>query len=224
MKKMVINLLIVLGLMLAGCAAVQASDWCGENGLVRLSFTEGSDLQGVKTVEAAEKGVTTVDLYAYLTDMDPVKLNGEAFLGIAAVEFTLLIEGAEGFIISQEFAMANRTVGRRPGEVMVGFDPGLSAKTGSAEVVHWKIMFQGTPQNVVFRLDPDALLSCQRTAGCPEGAPYALYTGNDACKQMGSIFGAGYVPAYLNYSMAEPDLSPVHGKQTWQDVGLYEGR
>jgi len=76
---------------------------------------------------------------------------------------------------------------------------------------------------VVFRLDPEALISCPRTEGCSEGRPYALYTGNDACKQLGSIFGAGYVPAYLNFK-GEPDLTPVRAQQTWQDVGLYDPR
>ena len=200
-----------------------ATDWCGENGLVRLSFTEGEELQAVKTVETSGKGITTIDLYAYITDMDPVKRDGEAFMGIGAVEFNLVIEGAEGFITSQIFAMANRSVGRKPGEVMVGLDPGLPVKGGSTQVVHWKVLFQGNPENVVFRLDHKELLSCVRTEGCPDAHPLALYTGNDASKQLGSLFGAGYVPAYLNFR-GEPDLTPVRGKQTWQDVGIYEGR
>ncbi len=223
MKKPITTLLAACLVVMFTMGSAAASDWCGENGLVRLSFTEGDELQPVKTVETDGKGVVTVDLYAYLTDMDPVKKNGEAFLGIAAVEFTLVIEGAEGFITSQEFAMINRTVGRRPGEVMVGFDPGLPVNDGQTQVVHWEILFQGNPKNVVFSLDPDALLSCTRTEGCSEGRPYALYTGNDACKQLGSIFGAGYVPAYLNYE-GEPDLTPLRANQTWRDVGLYDAR
>ncbi len=223
MKISITAILMATVLVFFTLGTAIASDWCGENGLVRLSFTEGEELQPVKTVETDGKGVITVDLYAYLTDMDPVKLNGEAFLGIAAVEFTLVIEGAEGFITSQEFSMANRSVGRRPGEVMVGLDPGLSLKTGRTQVVHWTILFQGNPENVVFRLDREALISCPRTEGCSKGRPYALYTGNDASNQIGSLFGAGYVPAYLNFK-GEPDLTPLLGDQTWQDVGLYDAR
>jgi len=223
MRKLLLTIMTIslTGVFAAGTAT--ATDWCGENGLLRLSFTEGEELQAVKNIETDGKGVTTIDLYAYLTDMDSVKRDGEAFLGIAAVEFNLVIEGAEGFITSQIFAMANRSVGRRPGEIMVGLDPGLPIKGGSTQVVHWTILFQGNPENVVFRLDHNDLLSCVRTEGCQDAHPYALYTGNDASNQLGSLFGAGYVPAYLNFK-GEPDLAPVKGKQTWQEVGIYDAR
>ncbi len=223
MRKPNMTILMATVVVIFTLGPAFASDWCGENGLVRLSFTEGEELNSVKTLETDAKGVVMVDLYAYITDMDPVKRDGEAFLGIAAVEFTLVIEGAEGFITSQEFAQANRSVGRRPGEVMVGLDPGLPVKNGRAQVVHWTILFQGNPENVVFRLDREALISCARTEGCSEGRPYALYTGNDASNQLGSLFGAGYAPAYLNFK-GEPDLTPLKGMQSWQDVGLYDAR
>ncbi len=223
MKETALKILTASLMVLAVVSVASASDWCGENGLIRLSFSEGEELQPVFNVEPNGTGVTTIDLYAYISDFDLVEKNGEAFMGIGAVEFNLIIEGAEGFITSQVFSMANRSVGRRPGEVMVGLDPGLTVKTGIAQVVHWEILFQGTPENVVFRLDRENLLSCIRSEECQECRPYAMYTGNSTSRQLGSLFGAGYVPAYLNFK-GEPDLEPLRGDQTWQEVGLYKKR
>ncbi len=222
MKNNLLTRSFVFSLLLITLPAA-ASTWCGENGVVRLSFTEGDALQPTKTMESGGKGITTVDLYAYITDADAVKLDGVAFLHMAALEFTLLIEGAEGFITSQEIPVPNRSVGRRPGEVLVGMDPGISVKNGRALLVHWKVLFQGQPENVVFKLDPSALISCERIEGCPEGQPYGLYTGSDSDGQLGSLFGLGYVPAYLNFS-GEPDLEARHSRQSWQDVGVYQKR
>jgi len=222
MKRLITISFLFMTVMVFG-ASESSAEWCGENGLVRLSFTQGEELQAVMTTDGESKGVTIIDLYAYIADMDDIKTNGEAFLGIGAIELTLVIEGAEGFITSQEFPMAHRTVGRRPGEVIVGLDPGIILEKDHTELVHWQVMFQGTPKNVVFRLDPDGGISCKRTPGCAEARPYALYTGTIASRQLSSIFGAGYVPAYLNWE-GEVDLTPVRGNVTWKDVGLYEKR
>lgn len=216
-KKMI----LVLALMVAASSSI-AAEWCGENGLIRLSFAEGKELQAIKNTDA-ESGVTMVDLYAYLTDVDSVKKDGEVFLGIGALEFSLVVEGAEAFIVSQEFPMMNFSVGRRPGEIVVGFDPGIVLEKDHTQLVHWQIMFQGNPENIVFRLDSEAGVSCATTPGCPEAAPFGLYTGTESSHQVGSFFGVGYVPAYLNWKN-DPDLTPQHGKQTWQQVGDYEKR
>ncbi len=221
-KKCMIHLSLILAIMVLGSSFALA-EWCGENGLVRLSFTAGPELQPVNNIEASSKGITMIDLYAFITDMDPIKRDGEAFLGIGALELSLVVEGAEAFITSQEFPVANRTVGRRPGEVIVGLDPGIILEKDHTQLVHWQVMFQGTPKNVVFRLDPDGGISCKRTPGCEEARPYALYTGTNASRQISSIFGAGCVPAYLNFE-GEADLKPQRGKQTWQDVGIYDKR
>lgn len=207
-------------LLMAGAAQAQ---WCGENGVIKLSFTEAPSLQSVATVPAGDKGVTIVDLYAYLTGVEPLQKDGEAFVAIAGLEMTLLIEGAEGFITAQDFPMKNRSVGRRPGEVIAGMYPGISLDQKQTQLVHWQILFQGHPQNVVFRLDPDGGVTSKRTPGVREAHPYALYTGTEASKQVGSIFSAGYVPAYLNYS-GKPDLTPLRGKVTWQEAGVYQKR
>ena len=221
-RRILTNVLLMLLLLTIGSAA-SASDWCGENGLIRLSFSTGEELQAEKTISDESKGVTIVDLYAFLTDVEPVKRNGEVFMGTGAIEFTLIIEGAEGFITSQEFPVPSRSVGRRPGEIVTGLDPGIMLEKDHTQLVHWQVLFQGTPKNVVFRLDPEGGISCKRTPGCAEARPYGLYTGTIASRQGGSIFGAGYVPAYLNFE-GEADLTPQHGNVTWQDVGLFESR
>ncbi len=223
MKIRMIGTLVLLIALLTLAVPTAHAQWCGENGLIRLSFSDGEEIQSVKNTDTESKGVTIVDLYAYLTDLDPVKRDGEAFLGVGALELTLVVEGAEAFITSQEFPVANRTVGRRPGEVVVGFDPGIDLGKEKTQLVHWQILFQGTPENVVFRLDPEGGISCKRTPGCAEAKPYALYTGTNASRLVSSIFGAGSVPAYLNFK-GEPDLEPLHGNVTWQDVGLYKKR
>ena len=48
-----------------------------------------------------------------------------------------------------------------------------------------------------------------------------MYVGSVPSYQMGDVFGAGYVPAYLNWD-GEPDLQPQSGEASWQDVGIYE--
>lgn len=197
--------------------------FCGENGVVRFSFVEGPQLQPVATVEAGENGVTMVDLYAWLTDVTPLKKNGEAFLGISAFELQLVIEGGEGFILKQDYPQAHRQVGQKLGNCIVGLYPGLDFTEGGTQLVHWQIMFQGTPENVVFRLDPAGMVTCERTPGCEESGVSALYAGTETSGFVGSIFGAGYQPAYLNPT-AEVDLEDVHGTVTWQDVGEFELR
>ena len=218
MKKMI----LILGIIAASSSGALA-EWCGENGLITLSFAEGPELQSILNTEAESKGVTMIDLYAYLSDVDAVKRDGEVFLGIGALELTLVVEGAEAFITSQEFPVANRTVGRRPGEVIVGLDPGINLEKENTQLVHWQVMFQGTPKNVVFSHDPEGGVSCERTPGCSEAKPYALYTGTNASRQISSIFGAGCVQAYLNFE-GEANLTPLRGNETWKDVGIYEPR
>ncbi len=216
-----IPLLILCVFMLAGSAA--GSEWCGENGVVRLSFTPGPELQAVRHATSGDKGITMVDVYAYLTDLTPLQKNGEAFLGLGALEMNLLITGAEGFITSQEFPVANRSIGRKPGEVIAGFSPGIRLTEGPVELVHWKVMFQGRPEDVVFRLDTADGLTAQRTEGMAGLGCSALYTGMRDLGQIGDIFGDGGVPAYLN-PQKEPDLRVRHSKLSWRQVGRYQAR
>jgi len=223
MFKQLAGTLFLLVAALATLPATPASaGFCGENGVVRFSFTEGAELQSVSKIEPGENGVTMIDLYAWLTDVQPLKKDGEAFLGIAAFE-RLVIEGAEGFILKQEYPQPTRQVGKKLGNCIVGLSPGLDFENGATQLVHWEIMFQGEVKDVVFRLDPEGLFTCDKTPGCPGSETCALYTGTETSGFVGSIFGAGYQPAFLNPT-GEVDLDEVHGKVTWQDAGVFEKR
>ncbi len=208
----------LLGMFLSSCAV--ASVWCGQNGLIRLSFTEGDSLVGVLATEPDSSGLTAVDLYAVLDDVELVARDGEKFVSLGGFEFKLAIEGAEGIIQAQEFPFRQFNMGQQLGTCYVGIYPGLAITAGRATLVHWRILFRGKPQNVVFRLDPTGLRSCATLAGCEQHHPYALYTGTPTAGQTGDMFGAGYVPAYLNFD-GEADLSPVTGSGAWHEVGVY---
>jgi hypothetical protein len=189
--KTLLGFLLALTLLTAPSARAA---WCGENGTVRLSFTPGPQLKPVATIEPGDNGLTTVDLYAWLTDVERLQRDGVEFEGLSAFELHLVIEGAEGFIIKQEYSQEVRQVGKKPGNCIVGLYPGLYFTEGAVQLVHWQIMFQGQPENVVFRLDAGALITCDRTPGSQ--------------------------PAYLNPS-GDPDLTESHGTVTWRDVGRF---
>lgn len=215
---------LMTGLMLSVALPAAASVWCGDNGLIRFSFAAGDSLVESLTTGEPKDGVTVVDVEAWLTGVDPVARDGDAFLRVGGVEFTLSITGAEATVISQEFAEPKvLNVGQVPGQVAVGFNPGARLIGGSALLVRWKVLLQGRPQNVRFGLDPTGLRSCSTTAGCPEAGPQALYVGAASANQLGFMFGAGYAPAWLNPEQ-EPDRTPVTGTVSWQQAGIFQAR
>ena len=57
-------------------------------------------------------------------------------------------------------------------------------------------------------LDPEGLLSCERTEGCEGCGASAVYVGTIDAGQEGYLFGAGCLPAVLNPT-GEPDLTPA---------------
>ena len=216
---------VFLGFLLVlSLAAVPAwAVFSGENGVIRFSFDPGDDLQPVTHATVGENGVTVVDLYCWLTDVEPLKKEGVAFTGVGAFELLLTIDGAEGFILKQEYFQDFRQVGSRPGHCVVGLDPGMSLEDGRVQLVHWEILFQGQPEDVVFGLDPAGLTSCLKDPECDGSDMRALYVGDGASGLNGYIFGAGYQPAYLNPSQ-EVDLQDRHGQITWRDRGQFELR
>jgi len=204
-------------------ASSDASTWCGENGLIRFSFAEGDSLVTVLDTGEPVNGVTTFEVYAWLTDIDEVAMEGEAFLHLGGMEFQLTITGAESFILEQNFPSKALNVGREMGQIAAGLHPGERIRDGKVLLVQWKVMIQGRPENVRIGLDPSGLMSCAELEGCSESRPLALYVGNEGSQQVGIMFGAGYVPSWLNPSQ-EPDQTPVTGKRTWRDVGIFEER
>ncbi len=220
--------LVTAGLMifttaLALATPAVATTWCGENGLVRFSFTAGDSLVPVLDSGPAAGGVTRIDLYAWLTDLDRVKHEGEALTALGAYELSLDIAGAEAYILKQELPAEGFNVGKAQGTIAYGLSSGLSLSAGKVMLAHWQIMFQGRPENVRFGLDPQGLQSCAKTEGCPEAGAQALYVGSASSNQLNMMFGAGYVPAWLN-PQGEPDLTPVRGNSPWQKVGVFEPR
>jgi hypothetical protein len=204
-------------------AAAGASVWCGDNGVIRFSFTEGDSLVTVLETAEPENGVTTFDVYAWLTDITPVAKEGEAFLHLGGMELILDISGAEAFIIEQEFPSQAMNLGKEMGRIAAGMSPGEKIRDGKVMLVRWKIMIQGRPENVRLGLDPSGLQTARTLEGCEECAPQALYVGNESSRQVGIVFGAGYEPAWINPT-GEIDQTPVTGKCSWRDVGVFEAR
>lgn len=216
--------LALVAAWLGGATPAAASEWCGENGLVRFSFAAGDSLVETLQTGEPEGGLTIVDVYAWLTGVEPVARRGDAFLRLGGAELKLQVTGAEASIIAQDFTDAKAlNVGEAPGTVAVGFHPGLRVQNGRVLLVHWKLLFQGRPRDVRLGLDPTRLRSCATLPGCPESGTQALYAGADAANQLDSLFGAGYVPAWLNPT-AEPDRTPVTGKVGWREAGVYQAR
>ena len=205
--------------VLNGVAA--SAEWCGVNGIVRLSFVAGDTLQPVAQREPGPDKTTTVELYAYLDEVTPIQRDGEAFLAIGGFEFKLVIEGADGFVVAEGYQEKIVNFARNKGECIVGIDPSQKLENGRTQLVRWTIMFMGKPENVVFRLAQDSGITCKDLPGCVAEQPYAVYVGSVPSYQMGDVFGAGYVPAYLNWN-GEPDLQPQNGEASWRDVGIYE--
>ncbi len=201
-------------------ASVGATIWCGQNGLIRFSFVEGDSLVTVLHTEEPTDGVTTFDLYAWLTDVDPVAKDGKVFLQVGGIEFELSISGDEAFILEQEFPSQVLNIGTEMGQVVAGLVPGEMINDGKVFLVRWKVMIQGRPENVRIGLDPTGLMSCAGFKSCEESEPAALYVGNESNWKVGVMFGAGYVPSWLN-PVGEPDQTPVTGKGTWREVGVF---
>lgn len=200
-----------------------ATVWCGDNGLFRFSFAEGDSLVSVLHTEESGGDVTFVDIYCWLTDIDPVAREGEAFLHVGGFEMKLAITGAEAFILEQDFPSEVLNIGKEIGHIVCGMHPEQKIKDRKVFLVRWKVMFKGPVKNVHLGLDRSGLMSCADIRGCAAGEPPALYVGNEGSRQEGLLVGAGYVPAWINPTV-EPDQTPVTGKQGWRDAGIFKDR
>lgn len=209
---------------LGAAGPVAASTWCGENGVVRFSFAPGDSLLETLVTGEPQNGLTIVEVAAWLSDVTPVARQGDAFLRVGGVELKLVITGAEAQVIGQEFPDPRAlNVGPAPGHLAVGYNPGLRLRDGRTLLARWKVLFQGRPQDARFGLDAAGVKSCATMEGCPGSGTPALYAGADAANQMDCLFGAGYVPAWLNPT-GEPDRTPVHGTTSYADVGVFKAR
>jgi hypothetical protein len=218
-KRALLISAVLLAVVPAGMA--HATRWAGENGIVRLAFDEGEQLETVKTVAPDEHGTVTVDVYAVLSDVDPITVQGERFLAVGGFELKLMVEGAEPLIVDETYPFPHFNVSQEKGACMVGISPGQSLVDGRATLVHWRLMFMGDPKNVRIGLDPAGLHSCRTLPDCPDSGTQALYVGTADSQLNGVMFGAGYAPAFLNWE-GEPDTEPVRGHAPWQKVGICE--
>jgi len=203
-----------------GVSAARATEWCGENGVIRFSFAEGDSLVEVLHTGDPDGGVTTVEVVAWLADVVPVERDMERFLTVGGFELELTMSGADGFILKQEFPGQAVNVCQKTGSLAVGFVRGQRLQSGRTRLVSWQIMFQGHPENVRFGLNEKGTITCGTTKGCPEANPPAIYIGVESSGQVGNVFGAGYVPAWLNPS-GEPACAAVHGGQDFSEVGIF---
>ena len=220
-RRTVLVAAILVGILLP--VGSMASTWCGDNGLIRFSFVQGDSMVTVLHSDDSESSVTSFDLYAWLTDFEPVAKDGEAFLHLGGIELKLSITGAEAFVVEQEFPSKALNVGKEMGHIAAGLHPGEKIRDNKVFLVRWKIMIQGRPENVRIGLDPSGLMSCTGLEGCQDCDPVALYVGNESSRQVGIFFGAGYVPSWINPT-GTPDQTPVTGKCSWRDVGVFSER
>jgi len=211
---------IVTAVLIASAATAGASTWAGQLGTIRLSFSEGPEFEHVLRSEPLPRVGVIVDLYALMTDLPPVVFNKERILSVGGYELQLKVDGAEWKILKTDLPELSVNAGTTKGCLYVGKYNGIEFVDGVAQLVHWRLQLLGELENVVFSLDPAGLNSCQVIEGCPDTGTQAIWTGSGASNQVGLVFGAGYVPAYLNWTCDELDLTPVRGTVEWEELGL----
>ncbi|RKZ19360.1 hypothetical protein DRQ50_02190 [bacterium] len=212
--------LVITG-VLAVAAASTASTWCGENGVIRFSFDQDDTTSTTLQVEPDDQGVTRVTVRVWLTDVDPVALDGVSCEAIGGYEFKLLIEGAEVFITNVALPEdAMNLVGKHLTYV-VGLRKSLGINDGKVLLGTWQLAFQGQPSNVRLGIAPEGVMSCADMSGCHESGTRALYIGSSEAGQLEMIFGAGCQPAWINPT-GDVATTAERGASTWQDVGLAE--
>ena len=210
-------------LLLLAALPATADHWCGENGVIRFSFVEGPELQPVLQAEPDSNGLTMVDLWVWLTDVEPMTLNGEAILATGGFELELVVEGAEAFVQGKEFPGQGINVARDAWGCILGLNPNPRFSDGRTLLVKYSLLFQGRPQNVRFSLRDEAIISCGRIEGCSGSGTKALWIGPYDADMLSEVWGAGCAPAWLNPT-GEPDLTPERGSSGWRDVGRCQPR
>ncbi len=208
------------------CAAfalpAAASYWSGHNGTIHLSFSEGDTLKATTTAEPMPGlDAILVDLYAVIADLDPVVWKGELIASMGGFEFQLAVEGAEFEVMGKEYSFKHFDAATEPFRCQVGIYPGVSLLSPRVTLVHWTLKLPADARNVKFALDPVGCPSCLKTEGCAADGPPAIWAGTIAADTAGFIFGAGYVPAYLNWE-GEADLTPVRGTGDWSESGYFD--
>jgi hypothetical protein len=221
MRRLLVTAVLLTAVLLPVSAG--ATVWCGENGLFRFSFVEGDSMVTVLHTEKPVGEVTFLEVYGWLTDVDPVSREGEFFLHVGGFELQLTIEGAEAYILEQNFPSEVLNIGKEIGQIAAGMYPEQKIRDGKVLLVTWKVLIKGPVENVRFGLDPTGLMSCAEIKGCAKSEPPALYVGNESSRLEGLMVGAGYGPSWVNPT-GDPDQTPVTSKQSWEEVGIFTAR
>jgi hypothetical protein len=217
---------VILVLAAAGPLAPEratASEWCGENGVVHLRFGDEVDGPSVLALAPDELNLTRVTLSAWLADVEPVALNGEAFLSLGGFELELVVVGKQPLSVRKVPAVEAPDLARSSAGCLVGLTESLRLEDAGVKLVSWELIFQGEAPDVRFELKSEGILTCGTTPGCPGSGTRALYIGSHDAMMLGEVFGAGCAPAVLNPA-GEPDLAVLRGKSGWRDVGRFEAR
>ena len=173
-----------------------ASTWCGENGVVRLSFAQGDDLQ-IGDDGGARRGRRHAGRRLGLPrrgGADGARRRGVPGAS-AASRLKLVIEGAAGTVVKQEFPFPRTQHRPEPGYCIVGIDPSARLVDGRTQLVHWQVMFPQPPQKVDLPARPRFVAQLQDGRGLPRQRRRSRSTRAPSTPTRSSdMFGAGCVP------------------------------
>jgi hypothetical protein len=222
MRTRILSVAVVAVLLLAGGPAA-ATVFCGGNGLVKLSFSAGPELQPVAEVAAGQDGVTSVQVWAVLDEVVPVEGPLGALLALGGFELGLQVQGAEATVVEKVIDMPFRDFAESKALCRVGTVPGEPFVDGRLVLCHWTVLLKGEVRNVRFSLDPEGMPSCDGIEDCAGSGASAVYAGAIDAGQENHLFAAGQVPAYLNPE-GTPDILPEPCYVDFREVGIYTER
>ncbi len=197
-----------------------ASQFCGCNGVVKLSFAQQGEAQPTLTTTPDEDGFLHADLWAVLDEVVQVEGPGGVFLSIGGMELELKISGAEPVSIAKKLPLIGPEIGPRPTAVWMGVKGGARLVDGRLVLAQWHVTLPGDATDVRFDLDPAGTPTCANLADCRESGASAFYVGTVENQQAHLGFGAGYAPAVVNPTQ-EHDLAPVACRIPFQAVGVF---
>lgn len=208
--------LIVLTL----AAAATASEFCGGNGVIKLSFTPGPEATRVATAAPGEP----IEVYAILDEVAPAEGPGGLMQTLGGFECELRVTGGEVLSVTKAVLVPHIDFGSRETQVWAGVRTmDVRIDQGPLALVRWTVVLGGEAADVRFDLDPDGLLSCKFKDACMESDASALYVGTMDVAQEGFLFAAGCAPAVLNPS-GEPDLAVRPCTLDFTEVGIFKSR
>ncbi len=188
--------------------------------LARLSLAPSDTSVSCARLSAGPAGAL-VDVYAILDDVDLVFWHKVQVRALGGVELNLVIEGEPAAaMVALDYPTKAFNVYQEPGRLQVGFYPEVPLHGGRATIAHWRVYFPGESRDVKFRLEAAGLRTCDQNEGCVGTGTQAVWVGSAVAEQAGLIFGAGFTPAYLNWT-GQPDLGIVQGKTHWSETGLF---